>query len=187
MHAYFSHKVPHWSEWDSVLLKHVDLMNLLCICVNKIWIYVISCVHLAGQPLPICLTTLLAWQNFNVGQYLQTLKKFFHTCHACNYEHHWLIPFYTTFIDLNFASVSQGQCKAKHFSFIFFDTFLLPGMGLCGGSTNQTEYPDTTFEWDILNLAVLLTALCSPPPLPPFPLPSPTPKKGLHWYALSCL
>ena len=37
--------------------------------------------------------------------------KCFQTCHT--YWYHWLLPFHTTFTDLDLAWGSQGQCKAK--------------------------------------------------------------------------
>ena len=49
--------------------------------------------------------------------------KFFHTCHA--YRHHWLLPFYTLFSDLDPGCGSQGQRKAKPLGFIFLHTIWL--------------------------------------------------------------
>ena len=58
-------------------------------------------------------------KNLNIGHYMQTvLPDLFHASHA--YRQHWLLPFYTTFTDLDCALVSQGQHTAKSIRFIFF-------------------------------------------------------------------
>ena len=76
---------------------------------SNIRIYVIShvllSIHLAWQKL--WLWTLHA--NFST--------RCFHTCHA--YWKCWLLPFCTTFNDLDLGRGSQGQRKVKPFSFIF--------------------------------------------------------------------
>ena len=46
--------------------------------------------------------------------------KLVHTCHT--YRHHYLLPFYTTFTDLDLTCWSQDQCKAKPIGFIFSHT-----------------------------------------------------------------
>ena len=81
---------------------------------SNIRMFVMSCV---------CLMVLCR-KNFNVGCYPQTFQPdFFYTCRAC--RHHWLVPFYITFIDLDLAWGPQGQCKAKPLGFVFWHTFQL--------------------------------------------------------------
>ena len=84
------------------------------ICMSIMWIYVISRVQPAGR---------LPFQKLNVGQYTQTVQPiFFNTWHACRY--HCLLPFHTTFTDLDRFGGSQGQRKAKPIGFIFSHAFL---------------------------------------------------------------
>ena len=56
--------------------------------------------------------------------YMRTVQPFFfHTFYA--YRHKWLLPFYTTFTDLDLAWGSQGQREVKTLGFIFSHTFYL--------------------------------------------------------------
>ena len=70
---------------------HIDLYNELCLSV---------------RPAVLC------GKTFNVGHYSQTVPPYYlNISHV--YRHHWLLPFYTIFTDLDHAWRSQGQCKAK--------------------------------------------------------------------------
>ena len=58
------------------------------------------------------------------GHYMQFIfPRCFHVCHA--YRHHWLLPFCTTFTDLDLARGSQCQRKATPLGFILSHAFQL--------------------------------------------------------------
>ena len=59
----------------------------------------------------------LGGKNFNIGHCAQSVQPRFFTNHA--YRHHWLLPVYTTVMDLDLAWGSQGQLEAKPIGFIF--------------------------------------------------------------------
>ena len=65
-----------------------------------------------------------------VGHYAQSILPFFFfflgTCLA--FRHHWLLPFYITFTDLDLALGSLVQCEAKPIDLIFSHTFHLVRM-----------------------------------------------------------
>ena len=79
---------------------HMDLCNQLC---------------LFGQTNG--LSAVLNGKNFGIENFMQPFFSFFwgggggHACHA--YWHHWLLPFYTTFSELDLGWGSQGQHKMK--------------------------------------------------------------------------
>ena len=77
------------NEW-STAGTHVFLIHM-----SIIWIYVMSCVHPSSWP------AVLQSKKFHIGYYMQIVQPNFHTCHA--YRHHWLLPFYTVFTDLDFT------------------------------------------------------------------------------------
>ena len=79
-------------------------ITIIWICMSRVW-------------------PLFCGKNFKVGHNTQTVQPiFFCTFHA--YRHHWLLPFYTTFTDLELDLGAQGQHKAKPIGFIFSNTFL---------------------------------------------------------------
>ena len=122
----------HMSEqtFISALLLHVHSLSQTGISCNIcfffihmsiMWICVMSQACLSGRPASE-LTGSLVWQKllcWMLHTYFSTT--FFHTCHA--YRHHWLLPFYTTFTDLDFGWGSQGWCKAKPQGFVFIFKF----------------------------------------------------------------
>ena len=80
--------------------------------------YVMSCLCAARWP------AVLHSKNFSIGHYAQTVQpKFVHTFHA--YRHHWLLPCYTTFTDLEFVWGSQDEHKVKPIGILFWHTFQL--------------------------------------------------------------
>ena len=105
---------------------HMDLCN--------------ECGHPAG--LSSCVAKTLSWTL-----HVSSSTKLVHTCHV--YRHDWLLPFCTTFTDLDLAWGSQGQCKAKSIGFIFSHTYQLindQDKIWCGDEAVQAEHPETTFE-----------------------------------------
>ena len=88
--------------------------------ISIIWIYVMSCVRLAGW-LAIqvsCISKLLSWTL-----QVNCSTKFFHTCHA--YRHHLLLPFYSsslTFTLPGSLKVSSKQNLMASFSHIHFNS-----------------------------------------------------------------
>ena len=73
------------------------------ICMILIWIYVMNHAQLVGgwARWPDSCLAVLRGKNFNIWHFLKLFNQYFHTSHA--YRHHQLLPFYTTFTDLNFA------------------------------------------------------------------------------------
>ena len=100
----------------------------------------------------------------------KTSTKFLHTCHT--YRHHWLLPFCTTFTDLDLDLGSQGQCKEN---LCFLTLFSWSGWNLMwclsNSSWTSSHYFLVRFKesWEIS--AVLWTAF----------------KKTLSSHALGCL
>ena len=83
------------------------------------WIYVMSCVLQAGR-----LAAHLAMQKLKHRTlHANCSTKLLHIYHA--HRHHWLLPFYTAFTDLDLALWSPDQHKAKLIGFIFSHTFRL--------------------------------------------------------------
>ena len=62
-------------------------------------------------------------------------------CHA--YRQHWLLPFYTTFTDIDLARGSQGQYKAKPIGFTFSHFLSDQDEILCIDEAIQAEHPET--------------------------------------------
>ena len=77
-----------------------------------------SCSAGTGHPSVLC------GKNLNVGHYLQNVQPKFYIA-AMLLGTIWLLPFCTTFTDLDIAWGSQGQHKAKPAGFIFSQTFPL--------------------------------------------------------------
>ena len=100
-----------WKVFNTKLFSYTSYFIHMSIT----WIYVMSylwpSVHLAWHKL-------LHWTL-----YANRWTIFFHIC--CCYIHHWLLPFYTTFTDLELAWGSQGLRKARPVDFIFLHTFHL--------------------------------------------------------------
>ena len=83
---------------ETINKEEVVTSNCFLIHLSNIWICVISCVYLASWSsiclccMTITLTLVISCKLFN---------QISHTCHA--YRHHWLIPFYITYNDLNLS------------------------------------------------------------------------------------
>ena len=81
--------------------------------------YVRSLVCPGSQP-----AVYLAWQKIKYWTFHANFAtKLFHTSHTS--RHHCLLPFYTTFTDLDLGWVSQGQHNAKPLAFIFLHFYLI--------------------------------------------------------------
>ena len=86
---------------------------------------------------------------------------FSHTSHA--HRHHWFVPFYTAFSDLDLCRGSQGLSEAKSVGFVFLHTFQLIRMNVawCWISSSWTSW---CYSWVRFSdsrkkiSAVLLTA-----------------------------
>ena len=95
---------------------------------------------LFGRP------AILHGNSFNVGHYAQTFQPFFHTCYA--YRRIDFLQFCTTFRDLDFAWVSQGQRKAKPVGFIFSHFSTDQDEILYGVDASLVGHPGAISEWD---------------------------------------
>ena len=111
---------------------HTDLCNELC---------------LAGWTAT--QLAVLFSKNFNIEHYMQTVStSLFHSCHA--YRHHLLLPFSTTFSDLDYAwsyKVSVKQPLLASFSCtVSSDQDKI----WCGDEAIQFEHSEATFEQDLV-------------------------------------
>ena len=109
--------------------------------------------------LPICpaihdpsIHPILHGKNVSVGHCTQTVWPTFSYLPCLYYRHYWLLPFCTTFSDLDRGWGSQGQRKAKPIGFILRNLFIWSGWKLmwCLSNSSWTS-------WDYLWLRFIET------------------------------
>ena len=84
---------------------------------------------ICNQSCSIGRPAVLRGENVNVGHYEQIFQPDCFYTRLVN-RHHWLLPFYTTFNDLDLAWRSKGQRNAKPVGFILLHIFPINGMKL---------------------------------------------------------
>ena len=102
----------------SVLVKrYLKTLRLVCrlffFFFLPIWVHTDLHYQLysAGWPLSIHSSICLAWQKHCLTLHTNFSTQFFHTWHA--YRHHLLLPFYTTFSDLDTGGGGGGTRSAQ--------------------------------------------------------------------------
>ena len=115
------------------LYNDILLVFLLCTVIAGCSIWVTSgsistAMFIWRLPFVLCRKKKYYWmlQAFVEKYYHWVLQAYFITqlfctCHAC--RHNWLLPFHTTFSDLELDWRSQGQQKINPFEFFFSHTF----------------------------------------------------------------